>query len=379
MFRASGDIEKPADYSGGRSDKDIIKYLRKQTEPSYVNVNTAAELAAFDDKEGVEVLGIFSSLDSDEAKAFLATAEELRNDYTFGVATNADFATQFGVAAPALVLFKSEAGADVNVATADAAQVGSTAAQKAWIQGEAFELVGEIGPENFQKYLDRGLPLVWAFVDYKPESAAATKDLLATVGEAAKEFKGRLSVVKLDGHRWAEHAKHFGLSGALPGIVVEDREANKNFVFPEGDAVTAQALKDHFAGFLAGTLKATTKSQPEPTDNNAPVTVLVGTSFERIVLDDTKDVLVEFYGEQTKRRVGEERAAACPSVETHNAGVAFFFLCFQLLGADTARLLVRLIHAQMRKEGAEEKARVFAQFCLFLFFFVFSPEVRSPW
>lgn len=45
----------------------------------------------------------------------------------------------------------------------------------------------------------------------------------------SQEYKGRLSVVKLDGHRWGEHAKHFGLSGSLPGIVVEDRENNKNF------------------------------------------------------------------------------------------------------------------------------------------------------
>lgn len=94
----------------------------------------------------------------------------------------------------------------------------------------------------------------------------------------------------------------FGLSGSLPGIVVEDREANKNFVFPETTTVTADALKEHFGGFLAGTLKATLKSQPEPEDNNGPVVVLVGTNFERIVLDDTKDVLVEFYGQIRDRQ-----------------------------------------------------------------------------
>lgn len=66
-------------------------------------------------------------------------------------------------------------------------------------------------------------------------------------------------------------------------------------VFPEESTVTADALKAHFGGFVAGTLKATTKSQAEPEDNNGPVTVLVGTNFERIVFDDEKDVLVEFY------------------------------------------------------------------------------------
>jgi protein disulfide-isomerase A1 len=295
VFRASGDIEKPAEYQGGRTDKDIIKYLRKQTEPSYVTLTTDAELDAFDDKEGVEILGVFASLESEEAKAFLAAAEDMRNDYTFAVSTNEAFATKFGATVPTLVLFKQEGGEEVHVATSDAALLATAITQKQWIAGEAFELVGEIGPENFQKYLDRGFPLVWAFVDYKPESADATKAILGEISTAAKEFKGKLSVVKLDGHRWGEHAKHFGLSGSLPGIVIEDRESNKNYVFAEDQTVTAAALSKHFGAFLAGELKATMKSQAEPTDNNGPVKVIVGTTFEQIALDDTKDVLVEFY------------------------------------------------------------------------------------
>jgi len=62
VFRAGGDINKPSEYQGGRTDKDIIKYLRKQTEPSYVHVNTAEELEAFNDKDGVEILGVFLPL-----------------------------------------------------------------------------------------------------------------------------------------------------------------------------------------------------------------------------------------------------------------------------------------------------------------------------
>jgi protein disulfide-isomerase A1 len=150
VFRASGDIEKPAEYQGGRSDKDIIKYLRKQVEPAYVTISTDAELDSFDDKDGVEILGVFASLESDEAKTFLKAAEELRNDYSFGISTNAEFATKFGASVPALVLFKSEGGVEQQVATSEAAKLASVAAQKEWIQAEAFALVGEIGPENFQ-------------------------------------------------------------------------------------------------------------------------------------------------------------------------------------------------------------------------------------
>lgn len=37
------------------------------------------------------------------------------------------------------------------------------------------------------------------------------------------------------------------------------------------------------------------KSEEIPADNSAPVKVVVGKSFDDIVLDETKDVLVEFY------------------------------------------------------------------------------------
>ena len=161
VFRSSGDLEKPAEYQGGRTDKDIIKYIKKQVEPAYVTISTDAELDSFDDKEGVEVLGVFASLESDEAKTFLKVAEELRNDYSFGISTNAEFASKFGASVPALVLFKSENGEEQQVATSEASKLSTVAAAKDWIQAEAFELVGEIGPENFQVGFQRPKTLIF--------------------------------------------------------------------------------------------------------------------------------------------------------------------------------------------------------------------------
>jgi len=134
--------------------------------------------------------------------------------------------------------------------------------------------------------------LIWIFVDLKSD---ATKDVVAAAVEAAKEFKGHLSVVKLDGVRWGEHAKHFGLSGKLPGIVAEDREDNKNYVFDESKEPNVENLKAHFKGFLDKTLDPTLKSQDVPEKNDGPVATIVGKTFDSIVLAEEKDVLVEFY------------------------------------------------------------------------------------
>lgn len=45
----------------------------------------------------------------------------------------------------------------------------------------------------------------------------------------------------------------------------------------------------------SGKLKAIIKSQPVPKNNKGPVKVVVGKTFEDIVMDPQKDVLIEFY------------------------------------------------------------------------------------
>lgn len=45
----------------------------------------------------------------------------------------------------------------------------------------------------------------------------------------------------------------------------------------------------------AGKLKPVIKSQPVPKNNKGPVKVVVGKTFDSIVMDPKKDVLIEFY------------------------------------------------------------------------------------
>jgi len=47
--------------------------------------------------------------------------------------------------------------------------------------------------------------------------------------------------------------------------------------------------------YLAGDVAPYIKSEPVPETNDGPVTVVVGKTFDDIVMDENKDVLVEFY------------------------------------------------------------------------------------
>ncbi len=68
----------------------------------------------------------------------------------------------------------------------------------------------------------------------------------------------------------------------------------KKFLLGSKD-VSVASLSGFVAKYQAGDLKPHLKSEAEPEDNNGPVKVLVGTNFETIVMDESKDVLVEFY------------------------------------------------------------------------------------
>jgi hypothetical protein len=78
--------------------------------------------------------------------------------------------------------------------------------------------------------------------------------------------------------------------------VVEDRASNRNFVYTAGEeGMTADSLYAHFQAFLDGQLQPNLKSQEPPTDNDGVVRVIVGKTFEAEVVNNDKDVFVEYY------------------------------------------------------------------------------------
>jgi len=62
----------------------------------------------------------------------------------------------------------------------------------------------------------------------------------------------------------------------------------------EGE-ITTENIAAFYNNFKSGNVQPTFKSEEIPEENNEPVKVIVGKSFKDIVLDSTKDVLVEFY------------------------------------------------------------------------------------
>lgn len=87
-----------------------------------------------------------------------------------------------------------------------------------------------------------------------------------------------------------------GVSGHPPALAVEDFDSGIKFIYHgTGEEFNVGGLAGWWAGLIAGTLRPSIKSEPIPKDNSGPVKVVVADNFEEIVLDESKDVFIEFY------------------------------------------------------------------------------------
>lgn len=120
--------------------------------------------------------------------------------------------------------------------------------------------------------------------------------IVSEMSEAAKELRGKILAVNVPSTE-TKVIEFFGFKTEdLPKLVIVDmgQGAMKKYGF-EGE-ITTSAVLVHANSVLAGNAKPTLKTEePQPSDLSGDVKVLRGSSFMDVVINNSKDVLVEFY------------------------------------------------------------------------------------
>jgi len=93
----------------------------------------------------------------------------------------------------------------------------------------------------------------------------------------------------------ARLAEYIGITAEESGSVRILKFAGGNLDKFRVDEITAEGLKAALDQFESGTLKAYYKSAPVPETNTEAVKVVVGNSFDEMVLKSDKYVLLEAY------------------------------------------------------------------------------------
>ncbi|KAH6845381.1 protein disulfide-isomerase precursor [Chaetomium sp. MPI-CAGE-AT-0009] len=279
-------LDNVSPYKGQRKAAAITSYMVKQSLPAVSEV-TKDTLEEFKKADKVVLVAYVDAADKASSDVFTAAAEKLRDNYPFGVSTDAALAEAEGVTAPAVVLYKDfDEGKSVFSEKFDAEAIEKFA------KTAATPLIGEVGPETYSDYMSAGIPLAYIFA----ETAEERKEISELLKPIAEAQRGVINFGTIDAKSFGAHAGNLNLkTDKFPAFAIQEVAKNQKFPFDQEKEITFDAIKTFVDDFVAGKIEPSIKSEPIPETQEGPVTVVVAKNYNDIVLDDTKDVLIEFY------------------------------------------------------------------------------------
>ena len=286
---------KASDYSGGRTADDIVSWVNKKAGPAAKTITSAAELEVLKEGNDVSVLGVFGSEDSVNARSFLALAADSESTVPFAISSSAAVRSELGLTEDTIVIHRSFDTPRVTLSVAagfDEATVGT------FVAAETTPLIQEFTQESAKKIFSSPVTNHALFFTTKSEGHhTSTMEIFKTVGP---EYKGRVLFVNVpntaDNKRVMDY---FEIKASdLPAFVVLDMDPEGGSMkkFPFNGDLSVEAVSAHISGFLSGSLKPHLKSEEAaPEDTTGDVVVVKGTTFNELVLNNDKDVFLEFY------------------------------------------------------------------------------------
>ncbi|CAM9918859.1 unnamed protein product [Ascophyllum nodosum] len=283
---------KVSDYTGGRTADDIVAYVKKKSGPAAETLETVEDVKAFQGKQDAVVIGLFKSVDSDAAKAYMSAAGGI-DRLAFGISSSDEVLKEYDASSSnKVVVLKTfdEKQAVQNVSD-------STTAEEIddFVQTMSMRLVTTFSSENSGAIFGGNIDVHLLFMADK--SSSGFEEQLAAITKVAEKHRGSILHVHVP-HTEDRVMEYFGASAdALPLAVIADMTSNsaiKKYSY-DGE-ITEDGLMEFEGKFFKGELTPSLKSEePSEEDLEEPVKVVKGKSFSKMVIENDKDVMVEFY------------------------------------------------------------------------------------
>ena len=260
--------------------------MTKQALPAVSDL-TKDTLEEFKTADKVVLVAYFAADDKASNETYTAVANGLRDNFLFGATNDAALAKAEGVKQPALVLYKSfDEGKNVFTEKFDKAAIENFA------KVASTPLVGEVGPETYSGYISSGIPLAYIFAETAEERETLAKELKPL----AEQHKGVINFATIDAQAFGQHAGNLNLEvGKFPAFAIQTTDKNQKYPFDQEKKITLKDITTFVEDFVAGKIEPSIKSEPIPETQEGPVTVVVAKNYDDLVLNNDKDVLLEFY------------------------------------------------------------------------------------
>ena len=278
------------EYNAGRTADDIVSWVKKHSGPPAKTLSSADDVLALQESGDAVVVGYFADAESANAKAFLAMAG-VDDTLDYGITSADSVKEHLSLSGDAVVVLKPFDDKRADFAVGDSFD---SEAATAFVSAESTPLVQTFSQAGARKIFSS--PIQKHALFFTDKMLPHHGEVLEVFTTVAKNFKGTALVVNVPSSE-AKVTEYFGVTD-FPTFVFVDMSSGsslKKFPF-SGDIKDAEAVSAHINAVLSGELKASLKSEEvSPADTAGNVKVLKGTSFNEIVMDNDKDVLVEFY------------------------------------------------------------------------------------
>uniref|UniRef100_A0ACD5WYT8 Uncharacterized protein n=1 Tax=Avena sativa TaxID=4498 RepID=A0ACD5WYT8_AVESA len=279
------------EYPGERTKDAIVAWVTKKLGPGVQNVTTvddAQKIITGDDTAILAFLHPLSGAHSYE----LAAASRLEDTVNFYQTTSPDVAKLFHIdpeaKRPSVVLLKKE---EEKLVVYDGEFRASAIAE--FVSANKLPLITTLTQENAPAIFDSPIKkqiLLFAV-------ASESSKFLPIFKEAAKPYKGNLLFVfvERDNEEVGEPvANYFGITGQETTVLAYTGNEDAKKFFLSGE-MSLENIKEFAQDFLEDKLTPFYKSDPVPESNDEDVKIVVGKNLDQIVLDESKDVLLEIY------------------------------------------------------------------------------------
>ncbi|OXB68048.1 UNVERIFIED_CONTAM: hypothetical protein H355_007981 [Colinus virginianus] len=278
----------------------IVDYMIEQAGPPSKQIQATKQVQEFlKDGDDVIIIGVFSGETDEAYQLYQEAANSLREDYKFHHTFSSDITKLLKLSPGKLVVMQPEkfqSKHEPRIHVLDLKQDSTDESDiKEHVVKHALPLVGHRKPSNDAKrYAKRPLVVVYYTVDFSFDYRVATQYWRGKVLEVAKDFPEYVFAVS-DEEDYSSEIKDLGLleSGEDVNVAILDEGGKKYAMEPE--EFDSDSLRQFVLAFKKGKLKPIVKSQPVPKNNKGPVKVIVGKTFDTIIMDPKNDVLIEFY------------------------------------------------------------------------------------
>uniref|UniRef100_A0A3B5MWW0 Protein disulfide isomerase family A, member 8 n=1 Tax=Xiphophorus couchianus TaxID=32473 RepID=A0A3B5MWW0_9TELE len=275
IFRSGKDS---APYDGPRS-AGIYNYMTKQTGPDSLHLKSKEDLQNFVNNYDASIV-VFSGTDAPRLDEFLKAAGLLREQFRFAHITELQ----------SVLLFRpprlANAFEDSVVVFTDYLTISSL---RRFIR-DNYGLCPHMTMENRDRLRVRDLLTAYYDLDYHHNVRGS--NYWRNVMKVASKYSGRGLIFSVANKRdfQAELEDDYGLGtadgGELPFVTIRTKLGHK-YTMREEFRRDGQSLERFLEDYFAGRLKRYIRSEP--------VQVVVAESFDDIVNDPNKDVLIQFY------------------------------------------------------------------------------------